>query len=78
MSNHSEMTDLTGNSTMAGTEVYEETGAAVAQDLVHQLGQFSLDSSPVLATKTPRKYALRELEIQQTIGWCRLFVEYCL
>ena len=59
-----------GSSTMP-TSAPEETGATLAHDIVHQLGQFSLDSSPVMATKAPkfaRKYSLRELEIQQTIG----------
>lgn len=76
MPNHTDVTadmaDLStpGSSTMP-TSAHEEAGAALAHDLVHQLGQFSLDSSPVLASKSPkfaRKYSLRELEIQQTIG----------
>ena len=65
-----DMADLSspGSSTMP-TSAHEAAGAALAHDLVHQLGQFSLDSSPVLAPKTPqRKFTLRELEIQQTIG----------
>ena len=74
--NHSDITaDMAGLSTPGSstmpTSAHEETGAALARDLVHQLGQFSLDSSPVLAAKAPkfaRKYSLRELEIQQTIG----------
>lgn len=40
-------------------------------DLAHHLGQVSLDSSPVLTPRAPkftRKFSLRELEIQQTIG----------
>ena len=74
--NHTDMADLStsGSSTMATTtSAHEEAGAALAHDLVHQLGQFSLDSSPVLPAKAPkfaRKYSLRELEIQQTIGEC--------
>ena len=76
--NHTDLTtdmaDLStpGSSTMPSS-AHETAGAALAHDLVHQLGQFSLDSSPVLASKTPkfaRKYTLRELEIQQTIGEC--------
>ena len=73
-SNIADMTDLStppGGSTMTTTSAHEEAGAALAHDLVHQLGQFSLDASPVLAAKAPkfaRKYSLRELEIQQTIG----------
>lgn len=73
--NHSDtmaadMTDLStpGSTTMSA---HEEAGAALAHDLVHQLDKFSLDSSPVLSAKVPkfsRKYSLRELEIQQTIG----------
>lgn len=62
--NH-DMTDLSTPSSE------EATGAALAHDLVHQLGQFSLDSSPVLASKVPkfaRRYTLKDLEIQQTIG----------
>ena len=49
-----------------------DLGSAGAEALAHHLGQVSLDSSPVLTAKTPkftRKYSLRELEIQQTIGW---------
>lgn len=70
--NIADMTDLStpGSSTMI-TSAHEAAGAALAHDLVHQLGQFSLDSSPVLTPKTPkfaRKYSLRDLEIQQTIG----------
>ncbi len=40
-------------------------------DLARHLGQVSLDSSPVLGPREPkvqRKFSLRELEIQQTIG----------
>lgn len=74
--NHSDIADMTdlstpGMSTTCTTSAHEEAGAALAHDLVHQLGQFTLDSSPVLAAKAPkfsRKYSLRELEIQQTIG----------
>lgn len=75
--NHSgdiaDMADLStpGSSTMP-TSAHEAAGAALAHDLVYQLGQFSLDSSPVMAAKVPkyaRKFSLRELEIQQTIGW---------
>lgn len=70
-----DMTDMStpGSSTMSTTSAHEAAGAALAQDLVAQLGQFSLDSSPVLPTKAPkfaRKFSLRELEIQQTIGRC--------
>lgn len=57
-----DMTDLSATTTQpAGTDL----------DLAHHLGQVSLDSSPVLTAKTPkftRKFSLRELEIQQTIG----------
>ena len=60
-------------STSAGSSMSAQvTGANLAQELVQQLGQFSLDSSPVLPAKVPkftRKFSLRELEIQQTIGW---------
>lgn len=68
-----EITDLStpGSSTTMTASAQEVAGAALAHDLVHQLGQFSLDSSPVLAAKVPkfsRKYSLRDLEIQQTIG----------
>lgn len=78
--NHSDVADMTdlstpgsstNNSTMSTPSAHEAAGAALAHDLVHQLGQFSLDSSPVLTAKSSkyaRKYALRELEIQQTIG----------
>ena len=59
-----DMTDLSSTS---------QPGPAGADlDLAHHLGQVSLiDSSPVLTTRTPkytRKFSLRELEIQQTIG----------
>lgn len=72
--NHSDMADMSdlstpGSSTMTTLSAHEEAGAALAHDLVRQLGQFSLDSSPVLtAKKYARKYSLRDLEIQQTIG----------
>ena len=49
----------------------ESASHEAATKLAHELGQFTLDSSPVLTAKTPkftRKYSLRELEIQQTIG----------
>jgi hypothetical protein len=65
-----DMADLStpGSSTMNTTSAHEEAGAALAHDLVHQLGQFSLDPSPVAKPKFARKYCLKELEIQQTIG----------
>ena len=70
--NHTDIAaGMTNLSTPGSSTASEQTGAALAHDLVHQLGQFSLDSSPVLTAKTPkfaRKYSLRELEIQQTIG----------
>ena len=59
-----------GSSTTAAHAVAEQQAAALA----HHLGQVSLESSPVLSAKTPkftRKYSLRELEIQQTIGELR-------
>ncbi len=66
-----EIGDITDMSTPGTSTIPENapeaTGAAIAYDLVKQLGQFSLESSPVLTAKT-RKYSLRELEIQQTIG----------
>lgn len=49
----------------------ESASHEAAAKLAQELGQFTLDSSPVLTAKTPkftRKYSLRELEIQQTIG----------
>lgn len=75
----SEMTDLssTSGSSEAGASnsiqmsSQAPTAMASALDLAHHLGQVSLDSSPVLTAKSPkfaRKYSLRELEIQQTIG----------
>ena len=68
------MTDLT-----EGTEDEEEVmqhqpvpfTETTATDLAKHLGQVSLDSSPVLGPRVPkvtRKFSLRELEIQQTIG----------
>ena len=51
----------------------KDSDSAGAEALVRHFGQVSLDSSPVLTAKTPkfaRKYSLRELEIQQTIGRC--------
>lgn len=57
-----------------GVPVYGSSTAAqeaTASQLAHTLGQVSLESSPGLSPKTPkftRKYSLRELEIQQTIG----------
>ena len=64
------MTDL--SSTSGSSELTSSTQPmAAALDLAHHLGQVSLDSSPVLTAKTPkysRKFSLRELEIQQTIG----------
>ena len=60
-----DMTDLSSTSSQA-------TGHSGADlDLAHHLGQVSLDSSPVLTAKAPkytRKFSLREMEIQQTIG----------
>ena len=47
---------------------YTET---TTMDLARHLGQVSLDSSPVLGPREPKvqkKFCLRELEIQQTIG----------
>lgn len=47
------------------------TDALSATDLARHLGQVSLESSPVLTPKEPRyarKFSLRDLEIQQTIG----------
>lgn len=73
--NHSDLDDMTDLS--GTTSAHEEAGAALAHDLVRQLGQFSLNSSPALTAKAPkfaRKYALRELEIQQTIGECAGFL----
>ena len=76
----SEMTDL--SSTSGSSELTSAGGLssqhmssaqpmAAALDLAHHLGQVTLDSSPVLTAKAPkfsRKFSLRELEIQQTIG----------
>ncbi|XP_064393943.1 cAMP-dependent protein kinase catalytic subunit PRKX-like [Halichondria panicea] len=75
----SDMTDL--SSTSGSSELGSPAGLQIsspqaqpmasALDLAHHLGQVSLDSSPVLAAKAAkftRKYSLRELEIQQTIG----------
>ena len=45
--------------------------STTATDLARHLGQVSLESSPVLShkeTRYARKFSLRELEIQQTIG----------
>ena len=59
-----DMTDLSSTSSQAAAG-----GADL--DLAHHLGQVSLESSPVLTAKTPkytRKFSLREMEIQQTIG----------
>lgn len=42
-----------------------------ATELARHLGQVSLESSPILGPREPRytrKFSLRELEIQQTIG----------
>ena len=48
------------------------SGEQAATHLAQKFGQsLNLDSSPVLTAKAPkftRKYSLRELEIQQTIG----------
>lgn len=68
-----DMTDLStaGNGIMPVNSAHEEAGAALAFDLVQQLGQVRLEPSPALAAKSSkytRKYSLRELEIQQTIG----------
>lgn len=49
------------------TDLTQPGPAGSDLDLAHHLGQVSLDSSPVLTAKT-RKFSLRELEIQQTIG----------
>ena len=59
-----DMTDLSAATEPPGPS----SGAA---DLAITLGQVSLDSSPVLTPKPAkftRKFSLRELEIQQTIG----------
>lgn len=61
----------------AGGGFHFPTPEQQATTLAHQLGQVSLDSSPVLSAKAPkfsRKYSLRELEIQQTLG--ELTVDY--
>ena len=68
------MTDLSAASEPPGPS----SGAA---DLAIHLGQVSLDSSPVLPkpAKFARKFSLRELEIQQTIGeaiWCACVAEW--
>ncbi len=58
-------------SSQMSSQAVAHTAVASALDLAHHLGQVSLDSSPVLTAKSPkftRKYSLRELEIQQTIG----------
>ena len=64
-----DMTDLSTATEPPGPS----SGAALdhSLDLARHLGQVSLDSSPVLTpkpTKFTRKFSLREMEIQQTIG----------
>jgi hypothetical protein len=47
------------------------TDSISATELARHLGQVSLESSPILSAREPkfaRKFSLRELEIQQTIG----------
>ena len=61
-----DMTDLS-----AATPSDSPGPSSGAADLARHLGQVSLDSSPVLTPKPAkftRKFSLRELEIQQTIG----------
>ena len=75
-----DMTDLSAATEPPGPS----SGAAPdhSLDLARHLGQVSLDSSPVLTpkpTKFTRKFSLRELEIQQTIGKAfRLFLCACV
>ena len=64
-----DMTDLSSTSSSTAAAGAQSGGADL--DLAHHLGQVSLESSPVLTAKTPkytRKFSLREMEIQQTIG----------
>ena len=79
--NHTDMTDVSGaeqgeTSAEATASVHEAAGASLAQELVQQLGQVSLEpfpSSCLVAAERPArlppdKYAIRNLEIQQTLG----------
>ena len=71
-----DMTDLSATTEPPGPS----SGAA---DLAIHLGQVSLDSSPAMTPKPAkftRKFSLRELEIQQTIGeafWCACVARLC-
>ena len=52
-------------------EMTDLTEEGDAQPLMGAIARLSLDSSPALAPKEPRfarKFSLRELEIQQTVG----------
>lgn len=71
-----EMIDLTEGGddeeeTMQHQPVSYSGAEITPTDLAKHLGQVSLDSSPVLAPREPKiqkKFNLRELEIQQTVG----------
>lgn len=85
--NHTDMTDVSAaEQGGATTSVHDAAGASLAQELVQQLGQVSLESSSssCLAESarsprfTPDKYALRDLEIQQTIGELDGVLNACL
>lgn len=60
-----DMTDLSVASEPPGPS------SVAGDELARTLGQVSLDSNPAMTpkpTKFARKFSLRELEIQQTIG----------
>ena len=67
------MTDLSeeGDEEVMQHQPVNLSDSTTATDLARHLGQVSLESSPVLShkeTRYARKFSLRELEIQQTIG----------
>ena len=78
-----EMTDLTHeeeeeermqHQTVLPAQTSTTTDSVAASELARHLGQVSLESSPILSgagsreARYTRKFSLRELEIQQTIG----------
>ena len=78
-----EMTDLTHeeeeeermqHQTVLPAQTSTTTDSLAATELARHLGQVSLESSPILSgagsreARFTRKFSLRELEIQQTIG----------
>ena len=75
-----EMTDLTqtdDEESMQHQPTHCTSESISATELARHLGQVSLESSPVLSAREPkfaRKYSLRELEIQQTIGMCMCYL----